>query len=203
MHTLAAGQRRIHEAAIRLFSETGSTNVNVSELADYAGVARGTIYNNIESMDSLFEEVAANLASDMNRRVIESFPEGSDPVTRLASGIRLYIQRAHQEPVWGNFLMRFAYSDKAVEAIWSSSHLLSDVQSGLDAGRYQIVQDQVISVMTLIAGATVSAMYLVRQGLKTWREAGTDTAEFTLPALGVDHTEAHILATAELPTLTP
>ena len=51
-------QRRIHDAAIRLFAEQGNHRVSVSDLAQAAGVARGTIYNNIETPEYLFEQVS-------------------------------------------------------------------------------------------------------------------------------------------------
>ena len=44
---LSTAQRRIYKAAVRLFAEKGATQLNVSDLAQEAGVARGTIYNNV------------------------------------------------------------------------------------------------------------------------------------------------------------
>lgn len=200
---LTAGQKRIHEAAIRLFSETGSNEINVSELAEYAGVARGTIYNNVKSLDTLFNEVTANLAAEMNRRIVDSLPDDSRPEERLASGIRLYIQRAHNEPVWGKFITRFAYSDEAFQAFWESSVPLIDLQLGVEGNAYDVHEEQLNSMMSFIGGACISAMTLVRQGIKTWRDAGSDCAEFVLRGLGLSPDEAKDLASRELPPLAP
>ena len=60
MAALNPAQQRIHAAALKLFAERGVTQVNVSDLAQAAGVARGTIYNNLSNPDGLFEEVAAD-----------------------------------------------------------------------------------------------------------------------------------------------
>ena len=73
MKTLSSNQIRIYEAAVRLFAQRGTTHANVSELAHAAGVARGTIYNNVGNLDSLFEEVAAALADEMHARIDSSF----------------------------------------------------------------------------------------------------------------------------------
>ena len=40
METLNPVQRRIHQAALRLFAEKGASQVNISDLAQEAGVAR-------------------------------------------------------------------------------------------------------------------------------------------------------------------
>src|SRR5664279_4428240 len=89
-------ETRIHDAALRIFAEKGVTQLTVSELAEEAGVARGTVYNNLGSTDALFEEVAAGLANEMHRRVVSSFAEIDDPAQRLANGIRFFVRRAHE-----------------------------------------------------------------------------------------------------------
>ena len=52
------------------------------ELAHAAGLARGTIYNNVENLDSLFEEVAAALGDEMHARILASFNATDDPALR-------------------------------------------------------------------------------------------------------------------------
>jgi hypothetical protein len=44
-------------------------------------------------------------------------------------------------------------------------------------------------------------MLLVREGIKTWRDAGSETAELLLLALGISPAEAMGLAAVELPPL--
>src|SRR5262245_14717291 len=102
--------RRIHAAALKVFADTGTTRINVSELAAAAGMARGTIYGNVPDLDSLFEDVAAQLARDMVDRVMRGFEGIDDPAQRMSIGIRQYIRRAHQEPQWGRFMHRFGLS---------------------------------------------------------------------------------------------
>lgn len=193
-------QTRLHETALRLFAERGVNQLTVSELAEAAGVARGTVYNNLESPETLFEEVAARLSAEMDDRITSSFDAVADPARRLANGIRFYVRRAHEEPHWGRFIVRFAFTNQSLQALWTGPPA-SDLRNGLEAGRYRIREDQVRTVLGLIAGATVGAMHLVLDGHKTWREAGSDAAEFVLRALGVAAREARALATAELPPL--
>lgn len=45
----------------------------------------------------------------------------------------------------------------------------------------------------------LSSIWLVLEGIKTWRDAGSDAAQFILTALGVPREEAQALAQMELP----
>ncbi|GAA6132676.1 TetR/AcrR family transcriptional regulator [Halopseudomonas sabulinigri] len=197
---MTAAQRRIHEAALKLFAEKGIGEVNVSALAEAAGVARGTIYNNLDSIESLFEKVAKELSEEMIVRVALSLPADVEPAQRLATGIRFYIRRAHDEPSWGRFLVRYGFSSEALRSMWSGQPL-ADLQDGLQRGAYDFEPEQATSVLALIAGGVLTAMILVQEGRKTWRDAGSDVAEMLLRAVGVESRQAQSLARDELPAL--
>ncbi|TJY59487.1 TetR/AcrR family transcriptional regulator [Sinimarinibacterium sp. CAU 1509] len=197
---LSAAQRRIHDAALRLFAAKGSTDISVSELAAAAGVARGTIYNNLESPERLFRQVAAQLAEDMDERVAASYVGIDDPAERIAIGMRLYIRRAHEEPHWARFLLNFSYTNDALRKLWGGPPM-RDLMQGVESGRFTIQSDQLLSGLGAITGMTLSAIMGVVDGLRTWRDAGADAAELTLRALGVAADDARQIATRELPAL--
>lgn len=200
MKPLNSAQKRIHEAALRLFAEKGNSEISVSELATAAGVARGTIYNNLESPDHLFQHVAAQLADEMDERVAASYVGISDPAHRMAIGIRLYVRRAHEEPHWGRFLMHFSMTNESLRKLWIGPPM-RDLSLGLAERRYDFKPEQAPSALGMIAGATLSAVMLVLEGIRTWRDAGSDAAEFALRALGLEAPDARALATTELPLL--
>lgn len=195
-----AAQRRIHQAALKVFAEKGSTEVNVSELAEAAGVARGTIYNNLESTDHLFEHVAAQLAEEMDERIAKSYAHEDDPAVRTSIGMRLYIKRTHDEPHWGRFLVHFGLTNASLRKIWVGPPM-KDLTKGLQSGRFTFRPEQAPAALGIVAGATLSAVVLVLEGLRTWREAGSDAAELVLRGFGVKVKEAHAIATRELPSL--
>jgi AcrR family transcriptional regulator len=185
---------------MRLFAERGAMLVTVTDLAQAAGVARGTIYNNLGDLTGLFDLVAAQLALEMNDRVTRAVVGFEDPASRLAVGIRLCLRRAHEEPEWGRFLSRFGYSSEALREIWMGQPL-ADLREGLALGRYQFPESRLDSVIGLISGATIGAIMSVLEGNKTWRAAGADIAELTLIALGLPRDEARKIAGANLPIL--
>lgn len=197
---MSQAQRRIHAAALKLFADKGTSDISVSELATVAGVARGTIYNNLESPEHLFQQVAAQLASEMDARIVASYAGIEDPAHRLATGIRLYIRRAHDEPHWGRFLVNFGLTNEILRAAWIGPPV-QDLMLGLTQGRYDFSPEQALSAMGLIGGTTLSSIMMVLEGMKTWRDAGTHAAELVLKGLGIPTDEARRLATMTLPTL--
>ena len=198
---LTPTRKRIYAAAMRLFAELGVTRVSISELAAAAGMARGTIYSNVNDLDGLFEEVAADLVREMTERVVRGFAGIDDPAQRLALGIRQYIRRAHAEPDWGRFMSRFGLSSASLQAV-SSSAPIADLRTGIQSGRYRVTSEQLPAVIATISGATLAAMLPVLEGHSTWRDVGSDTAELVLVALGVTtREEARALARSELAPL--
>lgn len=193
-------QRRLYRAALKLFAETGATRVSVSELAQAAGVARGTVYNNLANPDELFSEVASHLSAEMSERIAPVVRQIDDPALRLACGIRYFTRRAQEDPTWGRFMCQFALNTDSLRELWSGQPV-ADLREGLERGRFRFGQDQLISTVALLSGTVLGAMLLVLDGRKTWRDAGSDAAEFFLAALGTPRDEATALAGADLPIL--
>jgi AcrR family transcriptional regulator len=193
-------ERRISEAAVRLFTEKGAAEVTVSELAAEAGVARGTLYRNFESTEQLFDKVIANFCDEMHERVTQTFAGIDDAAVRLAIGVRLWVRFAHENPLMGRFTVRFALTEQSLRAMFTGPPM-RDVSAGIATGRYHVDQSMSPGIASLVIGATISAMWMVLEGHQTWRAAGSSTAELLLRALGIDPDEAHMISTAELPSL--
>lgn len=200
MSDVSMVQAKINQTAMRLFAEKGSTQISVSELASAAGVARGTVYNNCAEPEQLFQGIVADLAREMHGRIARAAREITDPAQAVANGIRHFVRRAHEEPDWGRFILRFAFSNGALRSMWEEQPSI-DLAAGLKSGRFRIRADQGVSVLAMIGGTGVAAILLVLEGHKTWREAGSNAAELVLRALGLDAEEAHLIANLNLPPL--
>lgn len=200
--TLSATQLRLREAALRLFAERGVSQVSISDLAEAARVARGTVYNNFSSIETLFEDVATQLTTDMQARIEQAAQGASDPARRLAGGVRLFIRNAHENAAWGRFLIRFGATTPTLRGLLEGAPA-RDLQAGIQSGRFVLREGQVQTAVTMLSGAVLAAISLVLEGHRTWREAGSDTAELLLRAVGVPVEEARGLSTVELPPLSP
>lgn len=192
--------QRISDAAIRLFVEKGTTQLTISELAQAANVARGTLYRNVGSMSDLFDRVVGEFSADLHQRVSESFAGIEDPAARLATGLRLWVRYAYENPTFGRFAVRFGLSEESLRAVMTGPPM-RDISAGVAAGRYDLGPVSVDSIASLALGATVSAMWMVLEGHQTWREAGSSTAELVLRAMGIEPAEAREISTTGLPRL--
>lgn len=188
---------KIYRAALRLFAENGASEINISDLADVAGIARGTVYNNIQEPENLFGEVAAALSEEMLARTEATMEGLSDPAERVATGLRLFLRRAHEERDWGRFLVRFAFNNaRLVDALRAPP--ARDIARAIDSGRFRIGADKTPSLLSLLTGGTISAMNAVINGDQTWRDAGANAAELFLRAAGLSAGEARRVASTEL-----
>ncbi|MGR3454726.1 TetR/AcrR family transcriptional regulator [Pseudooceanicola sp.] len=191
---------RIHHAAMRIFAETGGTAIAVSELAKEAGLSRGTIYNNLENPADLFASVCDMMAEEFLQSVRDSFGVQEDPAQRVSNAIRLCVRRVQEEPHWGRFIARYAMIEPKLGAFWGRIPA-EELRRGIDTGRFDIRPDQIVSICGMMGGATFGAMTLVLNGHRTWREAGSDTAETMLRGLGIARREARRLAQTEFEPL--
>ncbi|MCX7567914.1 TetR/AcrR family transcriptional regulator [Sulfitobacter sp. F26169L] len=191
-------QQRLHNAALKLFVETGSKHVNVSELAKEAGVVRGTVYNNIKDPDMLFDQVARHVVTEMNARVESRLIGIADPAERYGITLRAPLQRVMNEPVWGRFLVQFAISNSILNGYWRGSP--SDaIAQGIKSNRFELQEDEALSFLSQGAGATFSLMILVLNGYKTWRTAGEELVYWQLRALGLSLEDARDISRRQLP----
>jgi len=174
----------------------------MTELANEAQVARGTLYRNIGSIEQLFDEVLAEMCAEMLERVSATFTEDDDRATRVATALRMLVRYGHQDPAVGRFMVRFTLTEEAMRSVLTGPPM-RDLRAGITEGRYDIDESMIMSAVSLLVGATVSALSMVLDGHQTWREAGSGAAELLLRALGVDAAEAHEIATAELRAFQP
>jgi AcrR family transcriptional regulator len=191
---------RIYDAALRLFVENGGSAITVSDLADAAGIARGTIYNHVIEPRNLLGDVAAALSQEMLLRTEATMEGLTDPVERMATGVRLFVRRAHEDHNWGRFLVQFMLSHAALRGVMREPPS-RDVALAVEAGRFKIVPTQIPSFVAMLTGTTIGAMNLVIRGEQTWRDAAGDAAEFLLRAAGIAAAEARRIARRELPPL--
>jgi AcrR family transcriptional regulator len=192
--------RRIADAAARLFAQRGSADVTMSELALEAGVARATLYRNVASIDALFDDIVAQLVEHVHRSIagVLDADDEHDPALRLATALRLLARFAHEDPSLAAFLVQFGLSEDSLRGVLTGPPM-ADVRNGLDTHRYAVGADMSLGVATLLIGTAVSSMWMVLEGHEGWRESGSMAAELVLCALGIEREEARELARRPLP----
>jgi AcrR family transcriptional regulator len=77
-----ATRRKLYAAAVTLIAEQGFSATTVEEIADRAGVAKGTVYYNFASKNDLFEE----LLRDGVARLRDALRQAADAATARGGG---------------------------------------------------------------------------------------------------------------------
>jgi TetR/AcrR family fatty acid metabolism transcriptional regulator len=84
-------RERILDAAVRVFAQEGFYNAKVSQIAQAAGVADGTIYLYFKSKDDLLISLFEDRMEFVNQNLREALARGASAVERLRSVVRLHL----------------------------------------------------------------------------------------------------------------
>ncbi|MCX5587260.1 TetR/AcrR family transcriptional regulator [Streptomyces erythrochromogenes] len=88
----AATRQKLYEAAVTLIAEKGFSATTVDEIAERAGVAKGTVYYNFASKNELFEELLRHgvglLTASLRTSAEETEARGGSRVEALDAMIR-------------------------------------------------------------------------------------------------------------------
>jgi len=93
----------IVEAAVRLFLESGFGSVSMDDLAEAAGVARRTLYNQFASKEDIFREMLLRVSG----RLENAFPPGIETqgdVEEVLRRVARMILELHKDPEYLGFL---------------------------------------------------------------------------------------------------
>lgn len=95
---IEANQRRIQEAALKLFTRQGFHGTNIREIADKIGVSTGAIYTYYPSKEAVFESLVQSYRARMDewlKQVCSTLknPVSKDDMKTLAAEVRLLVYR--------------------------------------------------------------------------------------------------------------
>ena len=54
----------------------------------------------------------------MHQRITLGSQGIDDPAARMATGMRQFVRRAHDEPLWTRFILRYSYSAEALKGMF-------------------------------------------------------------------------------------
>ena len=152
-----ATRERLYEAAVTLIAEQGFSATTVDEIAERAGVAKGTVYYNFASKNDLFEELlrhGVGLLTDSLRLATEEtearggsrvdaldamIRAGLDFVVRRPSFTQLYVAEVRRtNRTWQKTLMlvrqdAVAVVEKVLDEAAAAGELCADIDVPLTA----------------------------------------------------------------------
>jgi AcrR family transcriptional regulator len=169
---------RIVEAAMRVFAEKGPESPVIEDFIKAAGVARGTFYNHFRTTEELLTATSNWLEDDLIVAIQAVIAEFDDPVRRMATGIRLWLELSRGDHVFCAFLVRSRFRGRLVE-----EQLAKDIGEGLASGRMQAPSVEV--ARDLVVGVVREAQVRMMNS-RVARTYPEEVAQVILRALRVD-----------------
>jgi len=140
---------QILSAAVQVFSEQGFRCTEVQQVADLAGVGKGTIYRFYPTKDELFQAAVENVMQRLTAQVDNAVCAIDDPLEHLRAGFKAYMAFFQAHPQATELFVHesaefrrvgqpryFAYSDMRRQA-WIDVY-----QQLIDSGRCRVNDPQ-------------------------------------------------------------
>lgn len=170
----ARTRAQIVEAGLVLLAERPPEALTVDTIVEAAGVAKGTFYYHFQSIDELVAAVGAKLADSFDELLAPSRLDESDPVERMALAFTKFLEKALDDPVWAQVVVRSAQVPAGLDQI--RDHLKADLAEAIARGRL------VIEDVELAADIVIGIWLQVTRG-SLERRATPDLTRQTLDAV--------------------
>ncbi|MYS25171.1 transcriptional regulator, TetR family [Streptomyces sp. DvalAA-14] len=139
-----ATRQKLYEAAVTLIAEQGFSATTVDEIAERAGVAKGTVYYNFASKNDLFEELlrhGVGLLTDSLREAAEEVTDrGGSQVDALDAMVRAGLVFIVRHP---------SFTQLYVAELWRTNRAWQDTLTR--------VRQEAVAVVEKVLGEAVAA----------------------------------------------
>ena len=165
----------------------------VEDVLKQAGVSRATFYAHFVSLEDAFAAVGQDLAKEMLKNLFDLFKLDDDPLTRMVTGVEMFLIRAMLDPLWGDFVSRteFLSHDTAVRKV-----VARDLEDARQQGAVAFVD--IDAALNLFIGTMTQAIrHLVETGPKT-RAYVENVTVMILRGLGLRIEEARGIVSGRL-----
>ncbi|MFF4752805.1 TetR/AcrR family transcriptional regulator [Streptomyces sp. NPDC002514] len=164
-----ATRRRLYEAAVTLIAEQGFSATTVDEIAERAGVAKGTVYYNFASKSVLFEELLRQgvglLTASLRDAAERSARGGGGTVDALDAMIRAGLVFIDRHPA---FTQLYVAELWRTNRAWQSTLLVvrqevvavveGVLRAGVAAGEFSAEIDVPLTAAALVGMVLVAAL---------------------------------------------
>ncbi|MEC3993541.1 helix-turn-helix domain-containing protein [Actinacidiphila sp. DG2A-62] len=139
-----ATRQRLYDAAVTLIAEQGFSATTVDEIAERAGVAKGTVYYNFASKNDLFEELMRHgvglLTASLRQAAEDAAARGGSRVDGLDAMIRAGL----------GFIVRYpSFTQLYVAELWRTNRTWQETLA--------VVRQEAVAVVEKVLGEAVEA----------------------------------------------
>ena len=191
-----ATRARLLEAARALIGEGGFDAVTIAEITERADVGFGTFYGYFESKEAVVRAVILDAMTTLAEANDALTATLDDPAEVMARAIRHTLATVDGDAVFAGFIVRVALSGD--DELWGMlrERMHRDIDLGVRAGRFTVADAALAGHM--IGGAVLGVLRAKLAG-ELDDAADAQVAASALVLLGLEHAEAHEIATRRLP----
>jgi AcrR family transcriptional regulator len=157
----AEARKRIVECTQQSVSEGGFRNARVTDIAECAGVATGTIYRHFESKEDLFAEIFRIATQREVDKVAEALAPEGNAVIRLERALRQFAVRALRGPTMAWSLIAEPVDPKVEEERLKFRRAYAELfESAIEKGMAEgsLPQQQAGQSSTCLVGAMAESL---------------------------------------------
>ncbi len=157
----------------------------IEDVIKEADVARATFYAHFDSIEHAINTVGEAMVEEMLQSMSTFFHKSEDPLTRIVTGVQIFLLRCVTEPLWGAFVSRTTFLSR-------DASLLQVVGADLTEGkRAKLIKfDEVEAATSLLIGTMMDAIrHLVKTDDRS-RAYVNETTSMILQGLGVERNQA-------------
>lgn len=188
-------RRQIIAAAIDVFSERGTAETTMGQIAVAAGVTTGTIYNHFKTKTEIVRAVALSIAETIRERSAPARTALETAAEQIAAGCRRYLGLARSSPAWALVILDVASVDPTFRKT-IGGFVGTELRRGVRRKEFAVASEA--AALDLVIGATMEAMRRIALGQARPGHEASVTA-MILRGLGVGPVPARRLAIAPLP----
>ena len=155
-------RRRILEAAKEIFFRDGFMDANLDEIAELAGVAKGTLYRYFDNKAQIYLAVLSRKARRFEKKLQDALDPHAEPIEALVGVSRFYFQHYVENPDY--FQIFWAIENQAVigelppevvgevTRLWEESLaiLAGIIERGIEEGVFEVA-----SILWTLANAII------------------------------------------------
>ncbi|MFM0341853.1 TetR/AcrR family transcriptional regulator [Paraburkholderia fungorum] len=181
---------RILHATMEVFAERKNLSASIEDVVKAADISRGTFYKHFASLEEALTAVGHEATDRMTLDILPVYDVLTDPLQRVSTGMRLFLERALTDRRWAGFVVR-------AELIPHESILLNYIYHDLRAGQAEakLDFDDVTAAADSVMGATVEGMRTIMLARSKDPHAYISSViRITLRGLGVSKENAEVAA---------
>jgi len=188
---------RLLESALNIIAKDGLHAMTIDRLTVHAGVSRGTFYKYYDAPEAVIRELAVGISNELIQLAEPLVQQITDPVARIATGVRALMKTCAAYPVLGHCLIKLDWSDINQQHLMFN-YVKRDLDEAQRTGQFKAMHAEL--ALCLVGVSAISGLQVMMNSAAE-PDLPEQTAMAVMRALGMENEMARRLV--EIPIAVP